>query len=125
MGIGMGTAAGLEVGVTSYRRDDAFTVKRGEGALEEADVRREAWYARLGAWNAAEGDEGADMVGEDEVSMSRLHRVRVRVLLATGGLQVVLVMVLLLLLLLWLLLLGLRLEREMPAAIAQYRHSRW
>ena len=68
---------GLEVGAASYRRDEALlTVKRGEWALEEADVRREAWYARLGAWNAAEGDGGADMVGEDEASMSRLHRVR-------------------------------------------------
>jgi hypothetical protein len=59
--------------VTSYRRVDAPTLKRGEWALEEADVRREAWYARLGAWKTAEGEGGADMVGEDEVSMSRLH----------------------------------------------------
>jgi hypothetical protein len=69
--------------VTSYRRDDALTAKRGEWALEEADVRREAWYARLGAWKAAEGDAGADMVGEDEVSMSRLHGARL--LAAMGG----------------------------------------
>jgi len=63
---------GLAVEVPSYRRDEApVTVKRGEWALEEADVRREAWYARLGAWKAAEGDGGAEMVGEDEVSMSR------------------------------------------------------
>jgi hypothetical protein len=62
--------------VTSYRRDDALTVKRGDWALEEADVRREAWYARLEAWKAVEGDGGADMVGEDEASMSRLHGAR-------------------------------------------------
>jgi hypothetical protein len=68
-------AMGRDVGVTSKRRDDAPPMaKRGEWALEEAEVRREAWYARLGAWRAAEGDEGAEMVGEDEVSMSRQHR---------------------------------------------------
>jgi hypothetical protein len=71
---GDGIGMGREAGVTSYRRDDGPTVKRGEWALDEAEVRREAWYARLGAWKAAEGDEGADMVGEDEASMSRQHR---------------------------------------------------
>jgi hypothetical protein len=69
-------AIGLGPGVTSYRREDALlTGKRGEWVLDEAEVRREAWYARLGAWNAAEGEGegGAEMVGEDEVSMSRLQ----------------------------------------------------
>lgn len=42
--------------------------------MEEVEVRRAAWYERAGAWKAAEGDEGAEMVGEDEVSMSRQHR---------------------------------------------------
>lgn len=71
--LGEGIGIGREVGAASYRRDEApLTVKRGEWVLDEADVRREAWYARDGGWNAAEGDGGADMVG-DEVSMSRLH----------------------------------------------------
>jgi hypothetical protein len=64
----MGLAGGG--GGTSYRRDAALTVKRGEAVLEEADVRREAWYAREEAWKAADGEGGAEMVGEDEVSMS-------------------------------------------------------
>jgi hypothetical protein len=72
--VGEGMAIGLAPGVTSYRRDDALlTGKRGEWVLDEAEVRREAWYARLGAWNAAEGEGGAEMVGEEEVSMSRLQ----------------------------------------------------
>jgi hypothetical protein len=66
----MGRAA---VEVTSYRRDDGVTAKRGECVLEEAEVRREAWYVRLGAWKTAEGDEEAEMVGDDEASMSRLQ----------------------------------------------------
>jgi hypothetical protein len=91
-------AMGRVVEVTSYRRDDGVTVKRGEWALEEADGRREAWYVRLGAWKAAEGDEEAETVGDDEASMS-MQASRREVL-------------------------GLRLEREMPAAIAQDGHSR-
>jgi len=57
--------------VASKRRDwAAVTAKRGECALDEAEVRREAcWYGRLGAWKAAEGEGGAEMVGECEVSM--------------------------------------------------------
>lgn len=69
----MGLVVVVVAAVTSCRRDDAPTVKRGDWALEEADVCREAWYARLGAWKTAEGEGGADMVGEDEVSISRLH----------------------------------------------------
>jgi hypothetical protein len=76
----MGLVVVVVAEVTSYRRDDAPTLKRGLWALEEADVRREAWYARLEAWKTAEGEGGADMVGEDEVSMSRLHG-------ASNGLQ--------------------------------------
>jgi hypothetical protein len=98
---------GREAGVTSYRREDAPTVKRGEWALEEAEVRREAWYARLGAWKAAEGDEGAEMVGEDEVSMSRQHCAALRAV--TGGRDGQL---------------GRRVQREVPTAVVQYRHSR-
>lgn len=37
---------------------------RGECALDEAEVRREAWYERACEWKAAEGEEGADMAGE-------------------------------------------------------------
>lgn len=48
-----------------------LTAKRGEWALEEPDVRREAWYALVEEWeNASEGEGGAEIVG-DEVSMSR------------------------------------------------------
>jgi hypothetical protein len=67
---------GRAVEVTSYRRDDGVTVKRGEWVLEEAEVRREAWYVRLEAWKAAEGDEEAETVGDDEASMSRLQGAR-------------------------------------------------
>jgi hypothetical protein len=95
---------GLVGGGMSYRRDAALTVKRGEWVLEEVEVRREAWYAREEAWKAADGDGGADMVGEDdEVSMSRQHRV--------GW---------------WRRCLGgsLRLRRETPATIFHSYHSR-
>jgi hypothetical protein len=55
-GAGMGLAA-------SYRREGApLTVKRGEFVLEDADVRREAWYGG-----------GAEIVGDEEVSMSRVE----------------------------------------------------
>jgi hypothetical protein len=101
-------AMGREAGVTSYRRDDAPTVKRGEWALDEAEVRREAWYARLGAWKAAEGDEGAEMVGEDEVSMSKQHGQHCA-WAVTGGRDGQL---------------GRGLQREVPAIVVQYRHSR-
>lgn len=59
----------------SKRRDAwALTAKRGEGAQDEAEVRREAWYDErwaAAAWNEVEGEGGAEMVGEDEVSMAR------------------------------------------------------
>jgi hypothetical protein len=74
--VGEGIVIGRELGGTSYRRD-ALT-KRGDWAVEEAEVRREAWYARAGVWKAVEGDGGAEIVGEDEASMSRL-RVQARV----------------------------------------------
>lgn len=70
---GEGIVIGRELGGTSYRRD-ALT-KRGEWAVEEAEVRLAAWYARAGVWKAVEGEGGAEMVGEDEASMSR-QRVR-------------------------------------------------
>lgn len=93
---------GLEVAeeATSKRRDAPVRAKRGEWALEEVEVRRAAWYGRAGAWKAAEGDEGADMVGEDEVSMSRQRRSGEALAMD------------------W------RLERERPAAEVQDRHSR-
>lgn len=97
---------GRVVGVTSYRRDEALTAKRGDWAVEDVEVRREAWYARVGAWKAADGDEGAEMVGEDEASMSRQHSGR-RLPWRAGGRV-----------------LGLRLQRERPAADVQDRHSR-
>jgi hypothetical protein len=72
VGIGEGAEKfGLGVGGASNRRAAAVvTAKRGEWALEDADVRREAWYGRwLGVWNVVFGEVGAEMVGE-EVSMS-------------------------------------------------------
>ena len=59
-----------------------LTAKRGEGvwAQDEAEVRREAWYDERCEWAAAtwkdvEGEGGAEMVGEDEVSIAT-HRGR-------------------------------------------------
>jgi hypothetical protein len=69
--------------------------------VDEVEVRREAWYARLGAWKAAEGEGGAEMVG-DEVSMSRRRGCCV------GPVDGVL---------------GLRLERKSPAGSAPQCHS--
>lgn len=70
----------------SSRRDAPLTWGRKRGEFEcaqdEADVRREAWYGRACAWKAAEGEEGADMVG-DEVSMASL----MQALLAAGERQ--------------------------------------
>jgi hypothetical protein len=46
------------------------TAKRGEWALEDADVRREAWYGRwVGVWKVVLGEGGCEIVGE-EVIMS-------------------------------------------------------
>lgn len=72
----MGTGEGAEkvgfgVGGASNRREaTVVTAKRGEGALEDADVRLEAWYGRqLGVWKVVFGEGGCDIVGE-EVIMS-------------------------------------------------------
>lgn len=105
--MGEGIGIGRELGAPSYHRDEApLTVKREEWALEDADVRREAWYARLDAWKAVEGEGGAEMVGEDEVSMSRLRRGAAAVNSGNS------------------LALGLRLQREVPAGVGPSRHSR-
>jgi hypothetical protein len=41
---------------------------------DEAEVRREAWYDGRWLWaKVVEGEGGAEMVGEDEVSIAR-HR---------------------------------------------------
>jgi len=63
--------AGFGVGGASNRREaTVVTAKRGEWALEEADVRREAWYGRwLGVWKVVFGEGGCEIVGE-EVIMS-------------------------------------------------------
>lgn len=60
---------GFGVGGASNRRAGAVvTAKRGEGALEDADVRLEAWYGRwLGVWKAVFGEGGCDIVGEDVI----------------------------------------------------------
>jgi hypothetical protein len=75
-GANVGTGEGAEkvalgVGGASNRREAAVvTAKRGEWALEDADVRLEAWYGRwLDVWKVVFGEGGCDMVGE-EVIMS-------------------------------------------------------
>jgi hypothetical protein len=69
--------AGFGVGGASNRREGTVvTAKRGEWALEDADVRLEAWYGRwLGVWKVVFGEGGCEIVGE-EVIMS-LGRVAV------------------------------------------------
>lgn len=69
-------AAGFEGSASNRRAGALLTGKRGEGAQEELDVRREAWYERACEWNAAEGEGGADMVGEEDVSMVCLRECR-------------------------------------------------
>jgi hypothetical protein len=59
---------GLGVCGVSNRRAAALVTatKRGDWAVEDPEVRREAWYARwFGVWNVVLGDGGADMVGEE------------------------------------------------------------
>lgn len=54
--------------------------------MEEVDVRREAWYGerRLDdVWNGLEGEDGAEMVGED-VSMSEERRRRIVRIVSQG-----------------------------------------
>ena len=70
VGIGEGAEnIGLGAGGASNRRAAVVvTAKRGEWALEDADVRREAWYGRwLGVWKVVFGDVGAE-VGEESMS---------------------------------------------------------
>lgn len=59
----------MGVGGASRRRvAEAVTAKRGECGVEEADVRREAWYGRWAEeWKAVLGEGGCEMVGEDVI----------------------------------------------------------
>lgn len=55
-------------GASNRRAAAVVTAKRGEGALEDVDVRLEAWYGRwLGVWKVVFGEGGCDIVGEDVI----------------------------------------------------------
>ena len=73
-----GTALGV-CGVSKRRAVWELTAKaRGEWVQDEAEVRREAWYDERWLWaKAVEGDGGAEMVGDDEVSIARRQQQRV------------------------------------------------
>lgn len=72
-----GTALGV-CGVSKRRAVCELTAwNSGEREVDEAEVRREAWYDErwlwapwVAAWKAVEGEGGAERVGEDEVSIA-------------------------------------------------------